>query len=586
MANLDEKIGAAGGSTPTPTNLLNQGTATSPNPAGTQPPVSHAVFGAIPSASLAEEFPSPVRPPNPLLASPIPSAPATAVSPPKPPAAAAPPLPKQPLHSLNINSESPLAHKITPVTPPLPPPSFFPPASEGSAKENIPPFPIGVNVNKPKPLILKLAIFILIVGALFGIAFGVWKYVLPLLPAQIKPGGVTLTYWGLWEDENILKPLIDDYEKNHRGVQIDYKRQNPKEYRERLQAAIGSGKGPDILRFHNTWLPMLKSDLSPIPTNVFSPDEFKDTFYPVTTEDLKSGNIYYGIPLEIDGLALVYNPDILKAANVSPPTSWEEFQKSARILTVKNEAGKIRTSGAAMGTTNNIDHWSDILGTMFLQDGLDLRNPQGGFAEDALIYYTSFAQGENKTWDETLPSSTLAFVQGKVAMVFEPSWDILTIKATNPRLNFKVLPVPQLPGVNIPWASYWVEGVSIKSRHQAEAWDFLKYLSQKENLVKFYTESAKTRSFGEPYSRRDLAPSLKDDPYLGAYIQQASHARSFFLASKTFDNGINDKIIKYLEDAVNSVNQGVSPKSALTTATAGVRQVLSTYGVPLSWPTK
>lgn len=575
MANLDEKTGPVGGSA---------GVAASPNPTGSQPSISPAAPSErASSVAMAEEFPSPMKLPSPLSESPVSSVLTTAVSSPKPPSAVPLPLPKQPLH-LDTNSESHLSHKITPVMSSSPVPSSSPPAPEDLTKEKIPPFPLGVSVNKSRPLILKLAIVILIAGALLGIAFGVWKYVLPLLPAQIKPGGVTLTWWGLWEDENILKPLIEDYEKTHRGVQIEYKRQSSKEYRERLQAAVGSGKGPDIFRFHNTWLPMLKGDLSPMPASVFSPDDFKDTFYSVVTEDLKSGSSYYGVPLEVDGLALVYNPDILKAANVSPPTSWEEFQKAARILTVKDEKGKIRTAGAAMGTTANIDHWSDILGTMFLQDGLDLRNPQGGFAEDALIFYTSFAQGENKTWDETLPSSTLAFAQGKVAMVFEPSWEILTIRATNPKLNFKVIPVPQLPGVNIPWASYWVEGVSIKSTHQAEAWEFLKYLSQKENLVKFYTESAKTRLFGEPYSRRDLAPSLKENPYIEAYIRQAPNARSFFLASKTFDNGINDKIIKYLEDAVNSVNQGVSPKNALTTATAGVRQVLSTYGVSLAWP--
>lgn len=470
------------------------------------------------------------------------------------------------------------------------PPEVVPPQLVGQpppAQENKPPFPPGVTVAKSKPLIFRFLTILLVVAILAGLGFAGyigWKYVLPLLPASVRPGGVTLTYWGLWEDENVMKSTFNEYEKDHKGIKIDYKKQSPKEYRERLQAALTSGKGPDIFRFHNTWLPMLKSDLAPVPSSVFSANDFVKTFYPAASIDLKQGNSYYGIPVEIDGLALLCNVEIFKAAGLTPPATWEEFQNSAHKLTVKDQNRKIQTAGVALGTSNNIDNWSDILAVMFLQNGVDLKNPQGQLAEDALIFYTSFAQGENNTWDETLPPSTLAFAQGRVAMIFAPSWQILTIKASNPRLNFKVLPVPQLPGVNITWASYWVEGVSAKSAHQVEAWEFLRYLSQKETLVKFYSEASKTRLFGEPYSRQDLAASLKDDPYLGPYIQQAPVAQSFYMASRTFDNGINDKIIKYFEDAVTSVNKGVSPRGALETVAKGVQQVLSTYTAPSRTP--
>lgn len=395
----------------------------------------------------------------------------------------------------------------------------------------------------------------------------------------MRPGGVNLTYWGLWEDEKVVQSIITDFEKSHRGVKIVYKKQSPKEYRERLQAALVRSDGPDLFRFHNTWLPMLKTGLSPVPSNVYSANDFQKIFYPVATRDLKMGNNYYGIPLEVDGLALLYNEEIFKEASLPPPANWLDLQKAAYLLTVKDQQGRIKTAGAALGLTANIDGWSDILALMLLQNGVDLKNPQGKLAEDALTFYTSFAQGDNKVWDEILPASTEAFAAGKVAMIFAPSWQILKIKAINPDLKFKVLPVPQLPGSNITWASYWAEGVSAKSSHQKEAWEFLKYLSQKDTMVKFYTEIAKTRTFGEPYSRQDLASSLENDPYIWPYIKQASDAQSFYFSSQTFDNGINDKGIKYLEDAVNSVNRGVSPKSALETAAKGVKQILSTYNV-------
>ena len=76
--------------------------------------------------------------------------------------------------------------------------------------------------------------------------------------------------------------------------------------------------------------------------------------------------------------------------------------------------------------------------------------------------------------------------------------------------------------------------------------------------------------------------TLKNDPMVGAYITQAPNAKSFYMASRTFDNGINDKIIKYYEDAINTINQGEEPSKVLPTTAQGVQQVLSQYGVTSS----
>ena len=87
------------------------------------------------------------------------------------------------------------------------------------------------------------------------------------------------------------------------------------------------------------------------------------------------------------------------------------------------------------------------------------------------------------------------------------------------------------------------------------------------------------RLFGEPYARVDLGNTLSADPYVGAYIQGAPTAKSFPLSSRTFDNGINDKLIQYMTDAVNAVGKGTAPAGALQTAAAGFSQVLTSYGL-------
>jgi multiple sugar transport system substrate-binding protein len=435
-------------------------------------------------------------------------------------------------------------------------------------------------LKKFLPIILGL---ILIVGV--GLLF--FKVVFPRFQRTKE---ITLTYWGLWEPENVMEGVLGDWEKTHPNIKINYSRQSPKEYRERLQSALARGDGPDIFRFHITWVPMLKNELDPVPAEVMNASQFETTFYPVAKESLRSGVSFLGIPLEVDTLALFYNQEIFQAAGKTPPISWDELRKLAIELTTFNETGRIQTAGVALGTTGNVDHWPDILGLMMLQNGADLTSPatcsqQAGeeicLGQDALNFYTVFNRVD-RVWDETMPASTLAFATGKVAMYFGFSWDVFEIKNINPNLDFRIVPVPQLPGADLTWASFWIEGVAKKSKHPKEAWEFMKFLSSKETLEKLYQAESQIRLFGEPYSRVEMASLITGDSMVASFINQAPKAQTWYLCSRTFDNGINDKIIKYFEDAVNAVNAGKTAKEALGTATSGISQILSQYGISAS----
>jgi multiple sugar transport system substrate-binding protein len=430
--------------------------------------------------------------------------------------------------------------------------------------------------GRGRNLIIFLLIAILLAGGIFGAIKLFGKF---FTPQQ----AVTLTYWGLWENEQILTPVIAEFKKTHPNVEISYSKQSPKEYRERLQSAIERGEGPDIFRYHNTWVPMLKNDLSPAGATGYTLGDFQQTFYPVASKDLVINDKIYGVPLMFDGLGLYYNEELLRNAGVNPPTKWDELTETARAIRVPDATGKeLITGGVALGTTNNVEHYSDIIALLMLQNGVNLKNPTSKEAGDALTYYKMFANPDSKyySWNEKQDNSIIAFANGRVGMIFAPSWEVFNIKQINANLKFQIIPVPQLTGTNITWASYWVEGVSNKSKNPDIAWEFLKYLSSKEALTMMYTETTKLkeRPFGEPYPRVDLAQTIINDPYVGAYIKQAQTAQSFYMASRTFDNGINDRMIKYLEDGINSLSQNVSPDAALAVVAKGFNQVLTDFG--------
>jgi ABC-type glycerol-3-phosphate transport system substrate-binding protein len=190
-------------------------------------------------------------------------------------------------------------------------------------------------------------------------------------------------------------------------------------------------------------------------------------------------------------------------------------------------------------------------------------------------------------WDDTLPASTVAFAAGKSAMYIGPSWRVFEIINQNPQLKFRIVPIPQVPKddpnePDITYATYWAEGVWENSPNKEAAWDFLKFLSTKENLEKMYTNASKVRKFGEPYPRVDMKDMIASDPNVGPYISLAPNAKSWYLASRTYDGptGINTLIGKYYQDAINKVTEERgAPEDSLRTAASGIQQVLAQYGL-------
>lgn len=441
----------------------------------------------------------------------------------------------------------------------------------------------GANVARGSSCVSRILLLVVILLILTGLGAGGW-FAWNYISANKQ---VTITYWGLWENEPTVRAVIDEFEKTHPNISVEYIKQSHKQYRERLVSAIDRGEGPDVFRFHNTWVPMIVKQLTPVPKTIMPPETFITTFYPVAKNDLltSSGTIY-GLPMMIDGLGLYINEDLFAAAGVSVPTTWEDIIKTGGLverLTVR-EGDTIVTSAIALGTSTNVEHFSDILAVMMMQNGAKLTDPTSEETEGTLLFYRRFSDPGDPlyTWSSALESSIPAFASGRVAMIIAPSWRAFDIKQINPGLNFRIVPIPQLSGTSINWASYWVEGVSSASKLQPQAWEFVRYMTSREAVTALYSESAKTRLFGEPYALVELGKQLESDPYVGAYVKQASTSRSFPLASRTSDNGINDNLIQYLENAVTGVVNGSSPKEALKTYASGMQQVFSKYNLTVA----
>lgn len=395
------------------------------------------------------------------------------------------------------------------------------------------------------------------------------------------PGKAPLTYWGLFEGLDVFKPVINDYTEKHANVTVDYSQKSYStlsQYKETVLTRLQENKAPDILRVHSSWIKQLSPYLTSLPAKVMSKEEFANTFYPAAREALTVNGEIYGIPLHYDGLLLLANKKLLDESGVAFPTTWEQFRDAASKLTqVSGEAKKISQAGAALGVASNIPHAADILSLMFLQAGLKIPDDIGSqAAQETLTFYNIFF-GTDKVWDESLPSSLLAFSRGQVAFIFVPSWRILEIKNLNPGLDIQVGSVPQITdadgkvGNEVQLASFWVEVVPKASKFKDTAYDFLKFIASSDSLKKMYAIESSGRLFGEAYPRKDMASLLSGDPYLGPLVAGANKARPVL----TVDASGNDDLVGVLNKVIADGASGADVKLALDNAKKNLQSLLS-----------
>ncbi len=440
------------------------------------------------------------------------------------------------------------------------------------------------------PKIKNLPVYIFV----FLIGFFVTYLLLTLFyPLNGTTAQATIHVSGLWE-KNVFAAIKDEFIAEHPEVTVIYDQRSPEQYYSNLKAGLSSGKQPDVFWMDSAWTPVLASYLDPIPSSVFSASEFEKTFYPVAKTDMKLNGKYVGLPLEIDGLALLYNKDTLSAKNFSlPPRTWTSLRSTYVPSLTAIDKDRLVSAAVALGATNNVENLSDIIGLFLLQNGvtftqngkliLNSSKDAAELAASALNFYFSFAKSD-KTWDNTQPDSLEAFARGKVAMAVLPAYKIhqllAYLKQNSLTLNFGVEPVPQLPSApTVTWGRYWALGVNKNSSSRKASWEFAKFVLEPDTLKKVEKLQASADGFGRSFPRMEMAQEQSSNVYLAPYLSQAKFAKSWYLHSDTFEDGLNDPVIAELKKALVAIDKGDGPESALKSFSAAVEPILNKYGI-------
>jgi multiple sugar transport system substrate-binding protein len=388
-----------------------------------------------------------------------------------------------------------------------------------------------------------------------------------------SPGGTGLlsgeiTVWGVFDTPEVFRSFVSAYNAKQPNVKVNYVFKDAATYESDVINALATPNAPDVIMFHNTWLPEHNDKLQPLVPSAMNIEDYRAIFPEVVSQDFAPDGVIYAFPLYIDTLALYYNQDIFDDAGVAvPPRTWEEFIKLIpKFRVINSKTGQIETAAAAIGgSERSINRATDILGLVMLQSGAELVSTNverpslvsdGGI--DALRFYTGFADPKNLayTWDEAFSYSIDGFASEDIAMMFNYQHQGNFLNQKNPFLNFAVAPMLQLENAERPvnYANYWGLAVAAKSDNWQLAWRFILDSLRDPDIVRAYLKAS-----GRSPAQRTLINEYANDPKIGVFARQALTSRSW----PQIDSSLVDSS---LSTAIAEVLSGRSPIQALREA--------------------
>ncbi|MFJ7214687.1 extracellular solute-binding protein [Amycolatopsis sp. NPDC098790] len=145
----------------------------------------------------------------------------------------------------------------------------------------------------------------------------------------------------------------------------------------------------------------------------------------------------YGVAPGVNGLALIYNKDLLTAAGVEPPKTWDELKAAAAKLT---KDGKYGLAFSAIPSEEGT--WQFL--PFFWSNGAELSQLDSPQSVKALQFVTDLVTSGSAsksvvTWNQNDVADQ--FVAGNAAMMVNGSWNLARLDEEK-SLHYGVVPIP------------------------------------------------------------------------------------------------------------------------------------------------
>ena len=372
---------------------------------------------------------------------------------------------------------------------------------------------------------------------------------------------VTLQIWHTYnasETTQFVKE-VNGFQQANPGIKLNLYSIPYDQRATKVPTAVQTNSLPDILRAdypYQFYLAALGKAL-PLDEYMSGWDGWKDMPSWLLNAAKYNGHIVT-VPMQPWPFGLYYNKTLFKKAGIaSPPKTWDEFIKDAKLLTKNGVAGFDLMGDVANGNQTFFLMNSMMGGSVFKDPnnpspaGVNLLSPQTKATLDLFDELLSNHVVESGVVANQYEDMVQNFQSGKAAMICDGSWDIGSFDIVK-GLDYGVAPLPTLSGAPYSvWAGYSLYVIPSTTKHPKEAAAVLEWWLSKTNVLEWST------SLGEIPALRQSAES---SPQMKAYLATHPKAKAFDYAPNSYApfyaynppipywNAMSDASVKVLEE--------------------------------------
>ncbi len=334
-----------------------------------------------------------------------------------------------------------------------------------------------------------------------------------------------------------MQRMAKEFEKEHPAVHITIETFSWSEFQTKWTTGLASGQVPDLSTAQPNQVVQMLNVGALEPVDDVIDKVGRERFAKSALGEGQQGGKSYSLPIYSHAQVMWYRTDLLKAAGLEVPKTWDDLKKAAVALT---DAPSQYGLSVPMGT-------NDMMGTRFLNfylqsagesllDGKGKANLTSKAALDGIRYWVDMykkTSPEGSVNYNVLDQATL-FYQGKTAFDFNSGFQIGGVATASPQLESSIEAAP-LPRLKASDPVYGGETSNIatvvwkKSDNKPAAKAFLEFLYQDKDYIDFLHSVP-----------GGMLPALSDIEKNPAYLDNATmkaHADSIAVITKAVPMG-------------------------------------------------
>ncbi len=381
-----------------------------------------------------------------------------------------------------------------------------------------------------------------------------------------------ITYVQGKDNSNVVRPLIDKWNKAHPDEKVTFKEQSDEanvQHDDLVQHFQAKDAGYDVVDVDVVWTAEFaaKGWLQPLTGNLALDTS---ALLPATVQTATYNKTLFAAPQATDGGMLYYRKDLVK----TPPKTWDEMMSDCSIAKsngIDCYAGQLaKYEGLTVNTAEAINSAG---GTIVGDDGVtptvDSPEAATGLGNLAEAYANGNIPEQAITYTEE--EGRISFEDGK--LLFLRNWPYVyslasTDKSSKVKNTFGMAPLPGMDGPGASSLGGHNAAISVYSDHKATALDFLKYLESEETQKFFITQGSLAPVLSALYEDAALSKQFPYLPILKTSLQNAvpRPVSPFYPAVTTAvsdnayaaikgDVSVEDAL-KSMSDAITAASQG------------------------------